>query len=137
MTNLKAMIVEDNLMHQKVLKFILNKYFTQNVTVASNPKEAFPLIRQHKPDLLFLDIEMPYMKGDEMLEIIRNMDGIADLKVIIYTSVVDKKTVQSLIGNNIIDFINKGADQKIIINKLKRHFILDEKKKSPNQSEVK
>jgi DNA-binding NarL/FixJ family response regulator len=133
MTNLKVLIVEDNPMHQKVLKFILKKYFTQNISIASNPKEAFPLLRQLKPDIVFLDIEMPYMKGDEMLEIMRNMEEFENMKVIVYSSVVDKKTVKAVIENKVVDFINKGSDQKIIINKLKKHFGLvnkDEIKKS-------
>ncbi len=128
MTNLKVLIVEDNQMHQKVLKFILKKYFTQNISVASNPKEALPIIRKEKPDLLFIDIEMPYMKGDDMLELIRNMDGLQDIKVIVYSSVTDKTRIKKKISNNIIDFISKGTDQKIIINKLNKHFGLFESK---------
>ncbi len=71
---------------------------------------------------------MPYMKGDDMLELIRNMDGLQDIKVIVYSSVTDKTRIKKIISNNIIDFISKGTDQKIIINKLNKHFGLFESK---------
>lgn len=114
----------------------MKKYFTQNITIASNPKEAFPLIRQIKPDLLFVNIEMPYMKGDEMLEILRNMEEFENIKVIVYSSVVDKKTVKAVNKNRIVDFINKGADQKIIINKLNKHFGLVDKNEIPKKDKI-
>lgn len=126
--DLKVLIVEDNPMHQKVLAFLIKKYFTQNVIVTANPKEAFPELRKSIPDFLILDIEMPFMSGKEMLEILRSMDDFEDLKVIVYSSKVDKDTVKKVLSYNILDIINKGADQKVILSKLKKHFLGETKK---------
>jgi DNA-binding NarL/FixJ family response regulator len=130
--DLKILVVEDNPMHQKVLSFLIKKYFTQNVIITSNPKEAFPELRKSIPDFIILDIEMPYMSGKEMLELLRNMEGYADIKVIVYSSKVDKETVKKVISYNILDIINKGADQKVILSKLRKHFVGESKKESPN-----
>ena len=89
----KVLIVEDNLMHQKVIVHILNKYFTKDVITTANPKEAFPILRTNKPDFLIMDIEMPLMNGVEMLELIRNMEGLEDLKVIAYSAKLEKEII--------------------------------------------
>lgn len=120
--DIKVMIVEDNPMHQKVIAHIIKKNFTPNIIIANNPKEAFPLLRKTIPDFLILDLEMPFMNGKEMLEIIRSMEDLEELKVIVYTSKGDKETVKFVIQHKILDFINKGSDQKIILGKLKKHL---------------
>lgn len=118
----KVVIIEDNPMHQKIMLHILNKYFTKDVIVKANPKEAFPVLRAEKPDLVILDIEMPYMDGVEMLELIRNMEDLEDLKIVVFSSRVEKEVVLKVIKYNVLDFLHKGADQKFLVAKLAKHF---------------
>lgn len=42
--------------------------------IVQRPEEAILLIRQHKPDVVFLDIEMPRMNGFKMLEEFKEID---------------------------------------------------------------
>lgn len=42
------------------------------VAKSRNPEQAVELITEKKPDILFLDVEMPRMSGFEVLEITRN-----------------------------------------------------------------
>lgn len=126
------MVIEDNPMHQKVLLHILKRYFTKDVILKSNPKEAFPALRKSKPDFVITDIEMPYMDGREMLEIIRNMEDLEDLKIIVYSSRVEKDIVMHVLKYNVLDYLHKGSDQNTIIARLNKHFKkfnLDQKKK--------
>lgn len=118
----KVLIVEDNLMHQKVIVHILNKYFTKDVITTANPKEAFPILRTNKPDFLIMDIEMPLMNGVEMLELIRNMEGLEDLKVIAYSAKLEKEIIRETVKYSVLDYIYKGSDQKVIVARLNKHF---------------
>jgi YesN/AraC family two-component response regulator len=43
------------------------------IGTADNAKDAIALVREHNPDLAFLDIELPDMKGIELAEKLRDI----------------------------------------------------------------
>lgn len=67
---LKTIIVEDELTSREILKNYLVKYCpsVDLVGEASNIDEALVLIRNNDLDLVFLDVEMPYGSGFDLLE---------------------------------------------------------------------
>jgi two-component system, LytTR family, response regulator len=73
---LKAILVDDELNSLQNLQFKIREYCPSIRIVAQtqNPEEAIRLIQLHKPDVLFLDIEMPRMSGFKMLEQITEVD---------------------------------------------------------------
>ena len=76
MQALKAILVDDELSSLQNLQFKIQEYCPSVKVVAQtqNPEEAIRLIQQHKPDVIFLDIEMPRMSGFKMLEQIPEVD---------------------------------------------------------------
>jgi two-component system, LytTR family, response regulator len=76
MNILKAILIDDELSSLQNLQQKL-KEFCPDVDViatAQKPEEAILLIQQHKPDVIFLDIEMPRMNGFRMLDEIGECD---------------------------------------------------------------
>lgn len=70
MTKIRSVIVEDETAAREVLKNYLAKYCPQ-VTVlgeAQNSKEAVQLIHEVAPQLVFLDVEMPFGNAFDVLE---------------------------------------------------------------------
>jgi two-component system LytT family response regulator len=67
---IKSVIVEDELAAREVLKNYLSKYCPQVEVVgeAQNIKEAVPLLHEIKPQLVFLDVEMPFGNAFDVLE---------------------------------------------------------------------
>lgn len=68
--NLNALIVEDEANSRDILRNYLSKY-CENVTVvgeASSIQEALQLIHGNEPDLVFLDVEMPYGNAFDLLD---------------------------------------------------------------------
>ena len=67
---LKAILVDDELSSLQNLQQKLQEYCSSVKVIAAvqKPEEAILLIRHHKPDVLFLDIEMPKMSGFRLLE---------------------------------------------------------------------
>ncbi|HET8708831.1 MAG TPA: response regulator [Candidatus Saccharimonadales bacterium] len=57
-----------------------------DVKVARNGREGLELIEAFRPDLVLLDIRMPEMNGDEMLQHLRETDWGADIRVVILTN---------------------------------------------------
>lgn len=66
---LKAILVDDERMSLEVLAIKLRKIAPETAILATfqSPEEAVVNIRQLKPDILFLDIEMPQMDGFTLL----------------------------------------------------------------------
>ena len=62
--NISALVVEDNLINQKLLKSILNS-FDIKVAIANNGLEALNLRKEYHYDIIFMDIQMPVMDGVE------------------------------------------------------------------------
>jgi two-component system LytT family response regulator len=73
---IKSVIVEDELAAREVLKNYLSKYCPQVEVVgeAQNIKEAVPLLHEIKPQLVFLDVEMPFGNAFDVLEACKELD---------------------------------------------------------------
>ena len=76
MEKLKCIIVDDELDSRNILATYLNKYVKQIEIQASceNIQEAKTAIDSLKPDLVFLDIEMPFGNGFDLIEKFENID---------------------------------------------------------------
>ncbi|MFI2742627.1 LytR/AlgR family response regulator transcription factor [Zhouia sp. PK063] len=70
MQKFKAIIVEDEATSREILQNYIQKY-CPNITVvahAANIEEALIEIKKESPDILFLDVEMPYGNAFDLLE---------------------------------------------------------------------
>src|SRR6478672_265193 len=78
MTNdLRAILIDDELNSLQNLQNKLQKYCPAVKILAAleKPEEAAQLVRQQKPDILFLDIEMPKMNGFRLVEELGDFEG--------------------------------------------------------------
>jgi len=74
------------------------------VTTCNSAKEGIMAIKKHKPQLLFLDVEMPWMNGFEMLEVLPEIDF-----SIIFTTAFDKFAARAF-RISAIDYLLKPVD---------------------------
>jgi len=72
---LKAIIIEDEEASRETLRNYLNKYCPDVLLLAEavNIKEGLSAINYHHPDIVFLDVEMPYGNAFDLLEQIENI----------------------------------------------------------------
>jgi two-component system LytT family response regulator len=72
---IKSVIVEDELAAREVLKNYLSKYCPQVAVIgeAQNIKEAVPLLHELQPQLVFLDVEMPFGNAFDVLEACKDL----------------------------------------------------------------
>lgn len=87
--NATILIVDDDDSIRSLLRQELNDagYLTEE---ASNGKEALQCIRNHKPDLVILDIMMPEINGFDVAAILKNDPQTMDIPIIVLSIVQDK-----------------------------------------------
>jgi len=70
MEPIKTILIDDERSSLENLEQKIREFCPELKILATveQPKEALPLIRHHKPDVIFLDIEMPHLNGFRMLD---------------------------------------------------------------------
>lgn len=86
----KIAIIEDDQAISQMYRF---KFEGEGYTVdtADNGKRGLALAESMKPDIILLDIMMPEMTGDQMLEELRKTDWGKSIKVIILTNMGEQE----------------------------------------------
>lgn len=86
----KVAIIEDDQAISQMYRF---KFEAEGYTVetAENGKLGLELAESMKPDIILLDLMMPQMTGDEMLEKLRATDWGKNIKVIILTNMGEQE----------------------------------------------
>jgi CheY-like chemotaxis protein len=81
----KLMLVEDDNNLREIYEARLQ---AEGYTIVSarDGEEALVVAKAEKPDLIISDVMMPKISGFEMLDILRNTDGLKDVKVIMLTA---------------------------------------------------
>ena len=106
MERMKAVIVDDEKNGRESLSSMVERFCPEvNVTgLASSALEGYELVKISKPDLVFLDIEMPMHNGFDMLEMFKNIDF-----SVIFTTAYDQYAVKA-IKYSALDYLLKPVD---------------------------
>lgn len=113
---IKAILIDDEPRCLTSLVKDLSEYCPQ-VTVLQQceaAKEGLKAIRQLKPDLVFLDINMPWMTGLELLEVVGEIDF-----DVIFTTAHDQYAVQAF-RLSAIDYLLKPIDYQELIEAVRK-----------------
>ena len=100
-------IVEDDLPIANMYKIKLQNAGYKTI-VAHNGKEGLDIIQKTLPDLVLLDLRMPIMSGDEMLEKMRATKWGSKIHVIILTNISKDEAPMNLRLLNIDRYIVKA-----------------------------
>ncbi|MGA2147858.1 MAG: LytTR family DNA-binding domain-containing protein [Bryobacteraceae bacterium] len=104
---LKTLIVDDEPIARRVLREDLELLpDIEIVGEAANGKEALAGIEKLKPDLVFLDLQMPVMSG---FEVVHNLTGVSAPVVVIVTA-FDQHAIQAFEAGA-VDYLLKPVDE--------------------------
>ena len=78
------------------------------VYTARNGQEALLKVKEHQPDLIFLDISMPHMDGSETLRLIQEID--AHARIIVVSGYASAQLARDLLKQGACDFFQKPVD---------------------------
>ena len=114
MIQLKAVIVEDSRLARNELKELIKEHKEIDLLGESeNVDDGYKLITETKPDILFLDINMPEKDGFELLEMLD------EVPIVIFTTAFDDYAIKSF-EYNAFDYLLKPINQKRFSQSIKK-----------------
>jgi two-component system LytT family response regulator len=113
---IRSIIIDDELHCVETLHLLLNEYCTgiKVIEQCHSAKKGLDAIANLKPDLVFLDIEMPIMNGFELLEQLPSISF-----AIIFTTSYDQYAIKA-IRFSALDYLLKPIDPKELIRAVKK-----------------
>jgi two-component system, LytTR family, response regulator len=103
---MRAIIIDDEKKGREILKSLIETYCKEVEIIAqgTSAQEGFELIQNHKPDVVFLDVEMPNGDGFSLLERFETIDF-----KIVFTTAFDDYAIKA-IKFHALDYLLKPID---------------------------
>ncbi len=96
-----VMIIEDDVLHMKLFNDVLESQGYKTLRAADGDL-AMALARETQPDLIILDIRLPFTSGFEVVKQIRDEKGLKDIPVVAVTALADDWDKE--------EYLSKGFD---------------------------
>jgi two-component system, LytTR family, response regulator LytT len=115
---LTAVIVDDEQLARDELQYLLkNVADLQVVAQGKNGIEAINLVREHAPDLVFLDVQMPGLDGFGVIK--KLLDKKVSLPQFIFATAYDQYAVKAF-EVNAVDYLLKPFDKKRVLQAIEK-----------------
>lgn len=130
---IRAIIIDDETQARKLLSTLIANYCSQIVIVeeCADLPNGVKAIRKHKPDLIFLDIEMPGHSGLELLDFFDEKDIQFGF---IFTTAYNEYAVKAF-KLSAVDYLLKpisGDDVVAAVERFERRFSPEKKELNPS-----
>ena len=128
---MKAIVIDDSRLARNELKRLLKEFDQVHIIgEAANSEEAKELIESGKPDIIFLDIQMPGKNGFQLLE------ELEEVPEVVFTTAYDEYALKAF-EFNALDYIQKPVQKERLAGALSRIAEKLEKKKEQEDDEDK
>ncbi|MFC4769934.1 LytR/AlgR family response regulator transcription factor [Effusibacillus consociatus] len=136
---IRAMIAEDERLAREELAYLIQEREDFILCPsAENGRQLLELYHQYRPDVIFLDIEMPLMSG---MEVARELVALANktgerTPLFVFTTAYDEYAIEAF-GVEAVDYLLKPYDIErlnMAITRVLKHFLLERDKLSNGPS---
>jgi two-component system alkaline phosphatase synthesis response regulator PhoP len=122
MTKAKTILVADD--EQDILEIISYNLLKEGYTVytAKDGNEALEKARMLEPDMLILDVLMPYKSGIEVCRILRSETKFNNTLILILTALSDEGSHIKGLDSGADDYVSKPVSPKVLISRVNALF---------------
>lgn len=113
--NSKILIIDDDEIMRVVLRLIFQNQGFTNITEAVNGQDGWEQTIALKPDIVFLDINMPIMNGLEYCTKARANPDFSKMVILVQTGVTDLEEKKNIFAAGATDYVSKPIDPHEII----------------------
>lgn len=103
----KIVVIDDDINHLITTKSILEDE-GYDIVIHQGPFGSTNIIRDAKPDLILLDINMPGLSGDNLLQLLKEHDSIKNIPIVFYSSNDEDALRKAVKEFQVNDYICKG-----------------------------
>src|SRR5882757_5789308 len=112
----KILIVDDEPANVRLLERILAISGCNQVQTTTDSRQSLPLFLDFEPDIVLLDLNMPYMNGFAVLEQLKAAISLDDyLPIVILTADITVETKRRALTSGAKDFLTKPLDHSEVV----------------------
>ncbi|MFA3782370.1 response regulator [Melioribacteraceae bacterium 4301-Me] len=100
-----TLIIEDDKKFRVLFKRLLERKFNCEIVEVESVKQAIELISNTKPNIIFLDLNLPEMNGNVLIEKCKELD--CNIPVVVISNNDERETVEKIIRMGVADYILK------------------------------
>lgn len=105
----QILVIDDDHALVDLMEFVLEKS-GMDVHTVTHPQEALEAISRQKPDLILMDIHMPWCNGIELAQVIRQQPTLSGIPIIFLSSETDEDVQFTAVLKGGDDFLTKPID---------------------------
>lgn len=117
----KILIIEDNEQNMYLMTFLLKNYGYE-IVQAYNGKDGIRLAREIKPDVIFLDIQLPEINGYQVAEELRKDHSLNNVPIIAVTSYAMSGDKEQILAAGATGYIEKPINPDTFISQLQEYL---------------
>jgi class 3 adenylate cyclase/CheY-like chemotaxis protein len=114
----RILIVDDNVANRDILDARLQVHGYE-LLQAADGEEALHAARQHRPDLILLDVMMPKLDGIEVCRRLKGDSALPYMPIILVTAKADSKDVVAGLEAGADEYLTKPIDQIALVARVK------------------
>ncbi len=118
-TTARILVVDDHESSANVLDRLLRSAGYTEVVTITDSRKVLPIFREFDPDLLILDLHMPYLDGFAVLRQLQSRSGKMFLPVLMITGDTDTSVREQALATGATDFLHKPFDPTEVVLRLR------------------
>lgn len=122
----KILIVEDDPNNLRLLELLL-AHAGHNTHSASNGLECLQRVKEERPDLILMDVELPKLDGYETTRILRQDSSTAAIPIIGVSSFASAESHQAALDSGMNDYIEKPISVSNFVKQISPYLPATEK----------
>jgi CheY-like chemotaxis protein len=107
----RILVVEDNRKNRKLMVDVL-KHYGFEVMEAEDGAQGIETAKQHMPDLIFMDLQMPGINGVEAIRAIKAAPETRHIKIIAVTAFAMRGDKEKILEDGADGYISKPIDTR-------------------------
>lgn len=117
-----VLCIEDNLSNMRLIEMLFSDKQHLNLIPAMQGRIGLELAREHKPDVILLDLHLPDLMGDRVLAELKADLVTRAIPVVMLSADATPKQIKALLAAGAVEYLTKPVDIRLLFAVLDQHL---------------